>query len=85
MKVIRNKTETQRIWTGVSHGFHTGEMDNKANTGSVHAQREQVEGQEFWLFGAYDQQLSRGVTDYLQSNLFDNNLTEVNFLVEFVQ
>ncbi|ONK80517.1 uncharacterized protein A4U43_C01F18670 [Asparagus officinalis] len=70
-----NNTDSERIWTGVSHGFHAVERDVETD-GFVHAQREQVEGHEFWLFGAFDQQMGPGITKYLQSRLFDNNLNE---------
>lgn len=76
VKAIKSKAGTQRIWTGVSHGFHMVERDNKGDDSIVHAQREQVDGQEFWLFGAFDQQMCSGITKYLQSHLFDNNPTE---------
>lgn len=74
---IRNKAEIQKIWTGVSHGFHAVEGDS-ISASSVHAQREQIEGLEVWLFGVHDHHMACGVTNYLQSHLFDNNPTEVN-------
>lgn len=77
-KARENKEAAQRIWTGVSHGFHRVEGLNKVDHGTVHAQREQIEGQEYWLFGTFDEQMCSGITKYLQSHLFDKNLTEVS-------
>ncbi|XP_073012371.1 putative protein phosphatase 2C-like protein 44 [Typha latifolia] len=64
-----------RRWTGISHGFYSVETDDNSE-GSVLAQREQIEGMEVWLFGAFDQQLGCGITKYLQSHLFGKNLGE---------
>lgn len=63
-------------WLGISHGFYSVERDGNSE-GSVLAQREQVEGLELWLFGAFDQQIGGGITKYLQSHLFQKNLNEV--------
>lgn len=75
-KEIKNKVETQRIWTGVSHGCHAVERGGIGDDGCVHAQREQVEDLELWLFGVCDDQMSSGIAKHLQSHLFDNNLSE---------
>ncbi|KAF8394255.1 hypothetical protein HHK36_020462 [Tetracentron sinense] len=68
--------------TPISHGFHVvedwslrGESDGSVFD-SVVAQREQIEDAEVWLFGVFDAQLGDGVTKYMQSHLFDKNLTE---------
>nr|CAD1820894.1 unnamed protein product [Ananas comosus var. bracteatus] len=63
-------------WIGISHGFYSVERDGNSE-GSVLAQREQIEGLELWLFGAFDQQIGGGITKYLQSHLFQKNLNEI--------
>lgn len=76
-KAIKDKGEAKkrRTWVGMSHGFQVIERDGNSE-GSVLAQREQIDGSEVWLFGAFDQQMGSVITKYLQSHLFDKKLNE---------
>lgn len=53
-------------------------QSNKVESDNVVVQREQVEEQEWWFYGVFDTRIGGGVTKYLQTHLFNNNLSEVN-------
>lgn len=68
-----HKIETEKIWTGISHGQHNVERDAKTD-GCIHVHSELVGAQEFWLFGVYDNQMAKGITEYLDSHLLNKDL-----------
>lgn len=72
----------------ITHGYYVAEesrggarpqtpQSNKVECDKVVVQREQVEEQEWWFYGVFDTRIGSGVTKYLQTHLFDNNLNEV--------
>ncbi|XP_059317671.1 putative protein phosphatase 2C-like protein 44 [Lycium ferocissimum] len=76
--------------TPITHGYYVAEerpsrgggarpqtpQNNKLECDKVVVQREQVEEQEWWFYGVFDTRIGGGVTKYLQTHLFDNNLNE---------
>lgn len=65
--------------TPVSHGYYAVEGRSPAAEGDdeVVVQREQVEDNEWWFYGVLHARIGAGVTEYLQDNLFNNNLNQV--------
>ncbi|MCE3049981.1 hypothetical protein HAX54_046239 [Datura stramonium] len=72
----------------ITHGYYVAEergggsprpqtpQSNKVECDKAVVQREQVEEQEWWFCGVFDTRIGGGVTKYLQTHLFDNNLNE---------
>ncbi|PHU21539.1 hypothetical protein BC332_06646 [Capsicum chinense] len=71
----------------ITHGYYVAEergggarpqtpQSNKVESDNVVVQREQVEEQEWWFYGVFDTRIGGGVTKYLQTHLFNDNLSE---------
>ncbi|KAM0941889.1 putative protein-serine/threonine phosphatase [Dioscorea sansibarensis] len=60
---------------GFSHGFYMVENGGHSQ-GSLVAQREKVEGSDVWLFGVFDQNMGKEMKDYMQTRLFEEDLTQ---------
>ncbi|CAN4091100.1 unnamed protein product [Withania somnifera] len=70
----------------ITHGYYLAEcgggvrpqrpQSNKVECDKVVVQREQVEEQEWWFYGVFDSLIGGGVSNYLQTHLFNDNLNE---------
>ncbi|CAN4120550.1 unnamed protein product [Withania somnifera] len=72
--------------TPITHGYYAAEggagarpqtpQSNKVECDKVVVQREQVGDQEWWFYGVFDTRIGGGVSKYLQTHLFNDNLNE---------
>lgn len=66
----------------ITHGFHLVKgKSHHAMEDYVVAQFKQIDDHELGLFAIFDGHLSHEIPEYLQSNLFNNILTEVMYAV----